>query len=148
MQLTVDGSDGSASDADFTLEGNSRQTLALTPGASGQVTLSSTAIDGFSGTIAVAVSGLPTGVTVSPSTISVTPNNPLVVTLTAASDAPATATPVQVSFIGTSGTLSHTATVQLTITAVGPTGPDFIITATPNTMTVAQGLQSARCRLA
>ena len=141
VQLTITGPTGPPSDADFTLKATPA-TLSLAPGASGQVTLGTTAIDGFSGAIAVAVQGLPTGVTVSPSTISVTPNNPLVVTLTAASNAPATPTPVQVRLVGTSGNLSHTATVQLTITVVGPTGPDFSITATPNTMNVAQGLQS------
>jgi hypothetical protein len=141
LTVTASGPTGPPSDADFTLKATPA-TLSLAPGASGQVTLSSTAIDGFSGAIAVAVAGLPTGVTVSPSTISVTANNPLAITLTAASDAPATPTPVQVRFIGTSGTLSHTATVQLTITVVGPTGPDFSITATPDTMTVAQGQQS------
>src|ERR1700735_4674425 len=55
--------------ATFTLTA-APQTLSLTPGAAGQVTLSSAAINGFSGTIAVAVKGLPTGVTVSPATIS------------------------------------------------------------------------------
>ncbi len=59
------------------------------------------------GTIAIAVNNLPSGVTASPATISLSPNNPVVVTLTAASDAPATATPVQVSFVGTSGALSQ-----------------------------------------
>jgi len=146
LTVTASGSTGPPSDTDFTLKATP-STLALVPGASGQVTLSSTAIGGFSGAIAVTVAGLPTGVTVSPSTISVTVNNPLAITLTAASDAPATPTPVQVRFVGTSGTLTHTATVQLTITVVGPTGPDFIITATPNTMTVAQGLQSAAVQI-
>jgi PQQ enzyme repeat len=147
LTVTASGPSGPPSNADFTLKATP-STLALAPGASGQVTLSSTAMDGFSGAIAVTVAGVPTGVTVSPSTISVTVNNPLVITLTAASDAPATATPVQVRFIGTSGKLSHTAAIQLTITVVGPTGPDFSITATPDTMTVAQGLQSGEVQIA
>jgi hypothetical protein len=113
----------------------------LTEGGSGQVTLTGTAVDGFSGTIAVAVNGLPTGVTVSPTTISVTPGNPVVVTLTAASNAPATPAPVVVSFVGTSGTLSHTAMIHLTVNAV-VTGPDFGITVSTKTPTVAQGDQS------
>jgi hypothetical protein len=132
---------------DFTLTATPA-TMTLIPGASGQVTLSSTAIGDFSGTIAVAVNGLPTGVTASPSTISVKANNPVVVTLTAASDAPATPTAVRVSFVGTSGTLSHTASIQLTISVVGPTGPDFSITATPNTIPVAQGAQSREVQIA
>lgn len=140
LQLTVVGTTPPVN-PDFTLT-VAPQTLSVTPGANGQVTLSSTALNGFSGTIAVAVQGLPTGVTVSPTTISLTPGNPLVITLTAASDAPATTTAVQVSFVGTSETLSHTATLQLTVNAVGPTEPDFTIAATPNAITVAQGAQS------
>jgi hypothetical protein len=132
---------------DFTLTA-APSTLTLTPSASAAVTLSSTALGGFDGTIVVAVTGLPTGVTVSPATITVTPNNPTTITLMAASDAPATTTPVRVSFAGTSGTLSHTASIQLTIPAIGPTGPDFTITATPATMTVAQGTQSGEVQVA
>src|ERR1700733_1043897 len=125
------------STADFTLAA-APSILPLTQGTNGQVTLSSTAIGGFSGTIAVAVNGLPTGVTASPTTISVTPNTPFVVTLTATSNAPVTG-PVTVSFVGTSGTLSHTATIQLSVVA---TGPDFAMTVTPNTLTLPQGSQS------
>ena len=140
LQLTVVGTTPPVNpDFTFTV---APQTLSLTPGANGQVTLNSTALNGFSGTITVAVQGLPTGVTVSPTTLSLTSGNPLVVTLTAAVDAPATTTPVQVSFVGTSGTLSHTATLQLTVNSVGPTGPDFTIAAAPNAITVAQGAES------
>ena len=54
---------------------------------------------------------------------------------------------MQVSFVGTSGTLSHTATIQLTVNAVAPAGPDFAITATPDTVTVAQGAQSGEVQV-
>ena len=143
LQLTVTATPPPPGSPDFALS-VAPQTLSLTAGASGgQVTLSSLALNGFSGTIAVAVQGLPTGVTVSPATISLTSTNPVVITLTAASNAPATTTPVQVSFVGTSGTLpSHTATLQLTVNAAAPTGPAFSITATPNPLTVAQSGQS------
>ena len=117
-------------------------TLMLMPGASGNVTLSSIGLGSFGGTIAIAVNNLPSGVTASPAQISLSPNNPVVVTLTAASNAPATPTPVQVSFVGTSGTLSHTATILLTVGAIAPTGPDFAITVDQDTVTVAQGDQS------
>ncbi|HEY2001261.1 MAG TPA: hypothetical protein VGG80_03025, partial [Acidobacteriaceae bacterium] len=119
------------STGDFTLTA-APSTLALTQGTSGQVTLSSTATGGFTGTIAVAVNGLPTGVTASPTTISVTPNTPVVVTLTAASNAPVTG-PVAVNFVGTSGTLSHTATIQLSVVAATPvTTADFTLAAAPS----------------
>jgi uncharacterized membrane protein len=125
---------------DFSLTA-SPATLALTPGGSGQVTLSSTASGGFSGTVAITVTGLPTGVSYVPTTISLTPGTPVTVTLTAASDAPATAAPVEVDFVGTSGTLSHKAKILLTVNTVAA-GPDFVITATPKTMPVAQEGQS------
>ena len=139
IALTVTAA--TTSSGDFTLTA-SPATLTMTPGASGQVTLSSTATGSFAGTIAIAVNNLPSGVTASPATISLSANNPVVVTLMAAGDAPVTASPVQVSFVGTSGALSHTATVQVTVSAVVPTGPDFAITATPHTVAVAQGQQS------
>jgi hypothetical protein len=137
VALTVTNGTGSE---DFNLTA-SPANLALTPGGSGQVTLSSTATGGFSGTIAVAVANLPTGVTVSPATISLTPGTPVVVTLTAANDAPVTTKPAVVSFTGTSGTLSHATTIQVTVNTVAP-GPGFTISATPNKMPVAQEGQS------
>lgn len=95
----------------FTLSASS---LSLTAGGSAQpVTLTATAINGFSGTIQVAVSGLTTGVTISPSTITLTPGTPLPVSFTAAATAPvANAT---VLFTATSGALSHTATLSLSV---------------------------------
>jgi hypothetical protein len=139
IALTVTAA--TTSSGDFTLTA-SPATLTMTPGASGQVTLTSMATGSFAGTIAIAVNNLPSGVTASPATISLSANNPVVVTLMAAGDAPVTASPVQVSFVGTSGALSHTATVHVTVSAVVPTGPDFAITATPNRVAVAQGQQS------
>ncbi|HEX6772330.1 MAG TPA: hypothetical protein VF126_09915 [Acidobacteriaceae bacterium] len=142
VKLTVTASAPPPSVGDFTLTA-APPTLTLTPGASAQVTLASTAKSGFSGTIAVAVSGLPTGVTISPSTITVTPNNPLSVTLTAANDAPAAATPVQVRFTGTSGSLSHMASVQVSVSATA----DFSMTMAPSSIAVAQGTQSNTLQL-
>lgn len=142
VMLTVTASAPPPTVDDFTLTA-APPTLTLTPGASAQVTLTSTAKSDFSGTIAVAVSGLPTGVTISPTTITVTPNNPFSVTLTAATDAPATATPVQVRFTGSSGSLSHMASVQLSVSATA----DFSMTLAPDSITVAQGAQSSTLQL-
>lgn len=142
VSLTVTASGPPPTVGDFTFTA-APPTITLTPGASAPVTLTSTGLSGFSGTIAVVVSGLPTGVTASPATISVTPNNPLSVTLTAANDAPATATPVQVRFTATSGSLTHTATIQLSVVVTA----DFSMTIAPNTITVAQGEQSDMLQL-
>ncbi len=90
--------------------------LSLTAGGAGQpVQLTATALNGFTGTVSVALSGLPAGVTANPATLSLTPGTPQSVTLTAGNSAqPGSA---GVVFTGTSGSLSHTATLALTLAA-------------------------------
>jgi hypothetical protein len=101
--------------ADFSLA-VSPQSLSLTIGGAGQpVQLSATALNGFSGTVSVALSGLPAGVTANPASLSLTPGSPQSVTLTAGNSAQAGN--VNVVFTGTSGGLSHTATLALTVVA-------------------------------
>jgi hypothetical protein len=93
--------------------------LSLTVGAAGQpVQLTATALNGFTGTASVALSGLPAGVTANPASLSLTPGTPQSVTLTAGNSAqPGSASVV---FTGTSGALSHTAPLALTVaTAAG-----------------------------
>jgi hypothetical protein len=103
--------------ADFSLA-VSPQSLSLTIGGAGQpVQLSATALNGFSGTVSVALSGLPAGVTANPASLSLTPGSPQSVTLTAGNSAQAGN--VNVVFTGTSGGLSHTATLALTVAASG-----------------------------
>ncbi|MGB6745625.1 MAG: PQQ-binding-like beta-propeller repeat protein [Terracidiphilus sp.] len=90
--------------------------LSLTAGGSSQpVTLSATALNGFSGTIHVTVSGLPTGVTASPATATLTPGTPQTVSFTAAATAAAGTSTVQCT--ATSGMLSHSASFPLTVSA-------------------------------
>ena len=88
--------------------------LSLTAGGTSQsIRLSATALDGFSGTIHVAVSGLPTGVTLSPTTITLVPGTPQTVSFTAAaSTAPGTST---VQCTATSGALSHSSSFSLSV---------------------------------
>ncbi len=101
--------------ADFSLA-VSPASLNLTVGGAGQpVQLSATALNGFSGTATVALSGLPAGVTANPASLSVTPGTPQSVTLTAGNNAAAGS--ANVVFTGTSGSLSHTATLALTVAA-------------------------------
>ena len=101
--------------ADFSLA-VTPASLSLTVGAAGQpVQLTATALNGFSGTASVALSGLPAGVTANPASLSLTLGTPQSVTLTAGNSAqPGSASVV---FTGTSGSLSHTATLALTVTA-------------------------------
>jgi len=100
---------------DFSLSVNATS-LSLTAGGSAQpVSVSATAINGFTGTIPVTISGLPTGVTASPASFTLTPGTPQQVNFTAAASAAAGTSTVV--FTGTSGTLSHTASFSLTVTA-------------------------------
>ncbi len=102
---------------DFTLT-LSPTNLGLTAGASGQaVSVTATALNGFTGSVSVSLTGLPTGVTASPSTLTLTPGTAQNLTLTAASVVSGSST---VTFTGTSGSLTHTATLQLTVSAVTP----------------------------
>ena len=101
--------------ADFSIA-VSPQSLSLIIGGAGQpVQLTATALNGFSGTAAVAWSGLPAGVTANPASVSLTPGTPQSVTLTAGNSAQAGS--ANVVFTGTSGSLTHTATLALTVAA-------------------------------
>ena len=92
----------------------SPQSLGLTIGGAGKpVQLTATALNGFTGTTSVALSGLPAGVTANPTSVSLSPGTPQSITLTAANSAqPGSAS---VLFTGTSGSLTHTATLALTV---------------------------------
>jgi hypothetical protein len=103
--------------ADFSLA-VSPQSLSLTIGAAGQaVQLTATGLNGFTGATAVALSGLPAGVTANPASVSLTPGTPQSITLTAGNNAPAGS--ANVIFTGTSGSLTHTATLALTVASSG-----------------------------
>jgi hypothetical protein len=110
--LASSGTGGTGSTADFSISANVSN-LSLTSGSQQPVILSATALNGFSGTISVVVSGLPAGVTASPSTFSLVPGTPQQVGLAASSTAAASTSTVQ--FVATSGTLSHTVPVTLSV---------------------------------
>ncbi|HMH05738.1 MAG TPA: protease pro-enzyme activation domain-containing protein [Terriglobales bacterium] len=107
---------------DFSLGGSPISVLG--PGQSGTSTITVSPTNGFTGTVALACSGLPAGATcafVPPSLASGT--STLTVTTSAA-------TPIASSSItvtGTSGSLSHATSVSLTVSA--PPTPDFTIAA-------------------
>ena len=97
----------------------SASSLTVTAGGGAQpVTLTATALNGFTGTIQVTVSGLPSGVTISPTTLTLTPGTPLQVNFTASSTAAAGTVTLQ--FTATSGSLSHVAPLKLSVNAAAP----------------------------
>jgi IPT/TIG domain-containing protein len=100
--------------ADFTLA-FTPPSMAIPAGSSMSTTLSATALNGFSSVISVQESGLPAGVSVSPANISLTPGTPITVTLSALSGSSAPMT--NVVFTGSAGSLTHAATLAVTVTA-------------------------------
>jgi len=120
VSLTV-GAGGTAPPPDFSLQ-LSPSSAALTAGGAAQsVTVTAVAANGFSGSVAVALTGLPQGVTATPSTLTLTPGTGQQVSLTAS--ASATAGAASVVFTGTSGSLSHAATLALTVSPAATTPP-------------------------
>jgi outer membrane protein assembly factor BamB len=110
--LACGGGGGSAPApvADFSLAA-APTSLSITAGGTAQtVSLTATAINGFTGSVTVAISGLPTGVTAS---------------LTLTADGMAAAGTPTVTFTGTSGALSHAAKLALTVqTGATTNAPD------------------------
>jgi hypothetical protein len=104
--------------------------LTIPEGLTGTSTITVAPVGGFSGTVALTASGLPTGVTASFAAGSVSGTQ--VLTLTAANTA-AIGGPVTVTIRGTSGTLSASTTVAVTIGAA----PGFTIAG--NSITVHKG---------
>ncbi|MGA7687298.1 MAG: protease pro-enzyme activation domain-containing protein [Terriglobales bacterium] len=116
----------------FTLSA-SPSSLTITQGSSGTSTITVTDVDGFSGSVTLAASGLPSGVTASFGTNPTTGSS--VLTLTAS--ATATTGSATVTITGTSGSLSATTTIALTVNAAA--SPNFTISASPASVTVNQG---------
>jgi subtilase family serine protease len=116
----------------FTLSA-SPSSLSVTQGSSGTSTITVTDAGGFSGSVTLAASGLPSGVTAAFGTNPTTGTS--VLTLTASSTA--TTGTSTVTITGTSGSLTATTTVALTVSATAT--PNFTISASPASVTVTQG---------
>jgi hypothetical protein len=103
---------------DFAL-GVNPTSVSIPVGGSATTSLTVTPANGFSSPVSVQISGLPSGLFASPSTITVTPGTPLTVTLSALPGTPA-ATPT-LTFTGTAAALTHSATLNVSLTAGGST---------------------------
>jgi Pro-kumamolisin, activation domain len=106
-------------------------TVSLQTGASTSVTIQITAQSGFSGTVTLSASGLPSGVTATFGTTSSSGASTL--TLTASSSAVASTGMVTVT--GKSGTLSATVAIPLTVTPPG----SFSFSASPTSVSLVRG---------
>ena len=114
---------------DFALNANP-SSLSVKQGATGTSTITISDLDGFSGSVNLSTSALPSGVTAvfnpNPATTSST------LTFTVAANAPPGTTTVTIT--GTSGALTHTTTVSLSVIA-----PDFSLSANPSSLAITQG---------
>ncbi len=116
-------------------------TVALQSGGSARsLTVTADPVNGFGDPVNVSLSGLPAGVTASPSTVLVAPGHLAQFTLTAsASAAPISGAAVTVT--GSAGAISHAVTAALTVSPAAV--PDFTIAAAPSTISLQGGGSSA-----
>ena len=106
--------DGTVATPDFSISASPSAT-SIAPGSAGNVTVSTTALNGFNNSISLSASGQPTGVTVgfSPNPIAAPGTGSSTMTITvAASTVPGTYT---ITVTGTGGTTTHPASVTLTV---------------------------------
>ena len=118
---------GGSNAPDFTLS-VSPTSLTLQPGTGGTVQVTLTPVNSFSGAAQVQVQNLPTGVTLSETQFSVSASSPQSVNV--ATDLSVTAGSYSLAFQGTSGSLSHSATLKVAVNAGNspPSRADFVPT--------------------
>ena len=122
---------GGSSTPSFTLS-DSASTLSVTQGKTATDTITVTDVSPFTGSVTLAASGLPSGVTAAFGTNPTTGTS--VLTLTASSTATVGAATVTIT--GTSGSLTATTTIALTV--VSSTG-SFTIAPSASTLSITQG---------
>ena len=121
-----------SSSGSFTLS-DSPSSLTITQGSNGTSTITVTDLGGFTGSVTLAASGLPSGVTAQFNPNPTTSTSTLTLTASATA-ATGTAT---VTITGTSGSLQASTTLALTVNPSGT--PNFTISASPASVTITQG---------
>lgn len=110
--------------------------ISLAPGGSATLSVLATATGSFADTVNIAVTGLPAGITASPSTLVLTPGMAQTLTLEASSSAVAGSATIMLT--GRSGTLIHTVATPLTVTApIAP--PNFSLSIAPSSLSITVG---------
>jgi hypothetical protein len=119
---------------DFSITVNPASVSIVQGAQSSPINVSVGSVHGLTGNVSVAIVGLPVGVTSSPaSPLSVAVGSSVAVTLAATKAA--SLGPASLSFQGTDGSLSHSASSSLAIGAA----PDFGLAVQPGTVSVKQG---------
>jgi len=129
-QSLINDLTGAASVPAFSLS-SSASTISFTPGGSGTSTINVNPQNGFTGSVSLSASGLPSGVTASFSPASAVTSSLLTLS-SSASAAPGIYT---VTINGTSGSLHASTTISLTVGSVA----GFSLTASPSALSIAQG---------
>ena len=117
--------------AGFTISA-SPASVSINPGSNGSTTISSAVTGGFSGSITLAASGQPTGVTVGFTTNPLSAGSSTSMTFTVAAGTTPGTYPITVK--GTSGSTVETTTVSLTVIGASP---NFTISASPTSISVS-----------
>jgi subtilase family serine protease len=123
---------GTSSSPSFSLSASPSSVSITQGGAGGTSTITVNDIGGFTGSVTLSASGLPSGVTANFGTNPTTSTS--VLTLTASSTA--TTGTVTVTISGVSGSLNSSTTIQLTVNPVA--AGSFTLTASPTSVTVTR----------
>jgi subtilase family serine protease len=124
---------GSSTSPGFSLSA-SPASVSVAQGNGGTSTITSTVTGGFSGVISLSATGQPSGVTVSFNPTSITGAGSSTMTMTVGSSTSVGTYTIKVT--GTSGSTTASTTVSLTVTG---TSPNFAISASPTSISVARG---------
>jgi hypothetical protein len=98
---------------DFSLTSTPASLTLIPGGTTQQLSVNAVPINSFTGTVTVAITGLPTGVTADPAKLNLTTGVAQSTSLTASLNAAASTS--MVTFTGTSGSLTHSAPITLTV---------------------------------
>jgi hypothetical protein len=121
---------------DFTLSA-SPASLSVTQGSSATSTVSTSVSNGFNSSVALSISGLPSGVTASFSPTSIAAPGSGSSTLTFTASSTATTGTFNTTVSATGGGITHTTVIPVTVNAA--TSPNFTVNASPTSLSVAAG---------
>ena len=131
------GSGGGSND--FSISANPGS-LSIAQGSKGTSTISTAVTSGSAGTVSLTASVSPSGPTAALSPTSVTAGNSSTLTVSVGSSVATGSYTVTVT--GTEGSAQHSTTVSVTVTSSGGGSNDFSISASPTSLTIAQGSNS------
>jgi uncharacterized membrane protein len=111
--------------------------LSVTQGSTGVTTISTSLSGGFNSAVSLSVSGMPAGVTASFSPASIAAPGSGNSTLTFTASSTATTGTFNATVSATGGGVTHTTTIPVTVNAAA--APNFALSASPTSLSVAQG---------